>query len=79
MLLYYYYLADFDSTIVTVVSERFTRDDVEVSLEWIPDNSLCTYHIDVTPQPAFRMSLRRNSIHLKVEYNIMYNVSIVKV
>jgi hypothetical protein len=67
------------ATAVRVVSERFTRDDVEVSLEWIPENSLYTYHVDVTPQPAFRMNLRRNSIHLKVEYNILYNVSIVKV
>jgi hypothetical protein len=73
-------LADLDfqkSTTVRTVSEHFTRDDVEVSLEWVPENSLYTYHVDVTPQPAFRMNLRRNSIRLKVEYNILYNVSIV--
>jgi hypothetical protein len=32
---------------VRTISERFTRDDVEVSLEWIPENSLYTYHVDV--------------------------------
>jgi hypothetical protein len=42
------------------------------------DNSFYTYLVDVTPQPAFRMNLRGNSIRLKVEYNmIMYNVSIM--
>jgi hypothetical protein len=66
------------ATIVRVISERFNRDDVEVSLEWVPENSLYTYHVDVTPQPAFRMNLRRNSIRLEIEYNILYNVSIVK-
>jgi hypothetical protein len=71
--------SDFDSTIIRTISERFNRDDVEVSLEWVPDNSFYTYHVDVTPQPGFRMNLRRNSIRLKVEYNILYNVSIVKV
>jgi hypothetical protein len=73
-------LADLDfqkSTTVRTVSEHFTRDDVEVSLEWVPENSFYTYHVDVTPQPAFRMNLRRNSIRLEIEYNILYNVSIV--
>ena len=76
---YYYFLADFESIIVRTISEDFNRDDVEVSLEWVPDSSLHTYHVNITPQPAFSMKLKRNSIRLKVEYNVLYNVSIVTV
>ena len=72
-------LADFDSIMVRAISERFNKDDVEISLEWVPNNSFHTYHVNVTPQPVFNMKLKRNSIRLKVEYNILYNVSIVTV
>ena len=72
-------LADFDSIMVRSISEGFSSDNVEVSLEWVPDNSLHTYHVNVTPQPAFSMRLKRNSIRLKVEYSVLYNLSIVTV
>ena len=72
-------LTDFDSIMVRSISERSNRDDVEVFLEWVPDNSLYTYHVNITPQPAFSMRLKRNSIRLKVEYNVLYNMSIVTV
>ena len=72
-------LADFESIMVRAISEDFNRVNVEVFLEWVPDNSFHTYHVNVTPQPAFSMKLKRNSIHLKVEYNLLYNVSIVTV
>ena len=74
-----HYSVDFESIIVRAISEGFNRDDVEVSLEWVPDNSLHTYHVNITPQPAFSMRLKRNSFRLKVEYNVLYNVSIVTV
>ena len=64
---------------VRTIPEDFNRDNVEVTLEWVPDNSLYTYHVNITPQPAFSMRLKRNSIHLKVEYNVLYNVNIVTV
>ena len=76
---YYYFLADFESIMVRTISERFNRDDVEVTLEWVPDNSLHTYRVNITPQSAFSVRLKRNSISLKVEYNVLYNVSIVTV
>ena len=68
---------------VRAISECFNRDDVEVTLEWVPDSLLYTYHdiVNDTSQSAFSTSvkLKRNSIRLKVEYNILYNVSIVTV
>ena len=73
------FLTDFESIMVRTISEDFNRDNVEVSLEWVPDNSLHTYHVNVTPQPAFSMKLKRNSICLKIEYNVLYNMSIVTV
>ena len=72
-------LADFDSIMIRAISEHFNRDDVEVTLEWIPDNSLHTYHVIITAQPVFSMKLKRNSVRLKVEYNRLYNLSIVEV
>ena len=74
-------LTDFDSIVVRAISECFNRDNVEVTLEWIPDSLLHTYHdiVNDTPQPAFSVKLKRNSIGLKVEYNVLYNVSIVTV
>ena len=66
---------------VRAISEDFNRDNVEVTLEWIPDSLLYTYHdiVNDAPQSAFSMRLKRNSIHLKVEHNRLYNVSIVTV
>ena len=61
---------------VRAISEDFNGGNVEVFLEWVPDNSFHKYHVNITPQPAFSMKLQRNSIRLKVEYNVLYNVSI---
>ena len=76
------YLADIDlqPVIVRCVSEDFEGDGVVVTLEWIrgQENSLYTYHVDVTPQPPFIISLNRSSVQLKLLYNVPYNVSVVK-
>ena len=65
--------------IVRVVSEHFNRDDVKVSLEWIPENPLYSYHVHITPQPLFlTVNLSRSSVQLKVLYNVLYNLSVVK-
>ena len=50
-------LVDFESIMVRTISERFNRDNIEVILEWVPDNSFHTYHVNITPQPAFSMKL----------------------
>ena len=64
---------------VRVLSEHFNTNDVEVYLEWIPENILFTYHVDINPQPSSIMNLNKNSVCLRVKYNISYNVSITKV
>ena len=66
---------------VRAISEHFNRDNVEVTMEWVPESLLYTYHmhdiVNDTPQSAFNVKLKRHSIRLKVEYNVLYNVSIV--
>ena len=64
---------------VRVLSDHFNTNDVELYLEWIPENILFTYQVDITPQPSSIMNVNKSSAHLRVEYNISYNVSITKV
>ena len=72
-------MADLDFQQIMTVREHFNTNDVEIYLEWIPENVLFTYHVDINPQPSSIMNLNKSSVCLRVEYNISYNVSIMKV
>lgn len=73
-------LADVDlqPVVVRFMLKAFERNGVVVSLEWIPENSLYSYYVLIIPQPSFIIRLNRSSVQLKVLYNVLYNVSVVK-
>ena len=56
--------------------EEFDNDIVTVSLEWAEESSLYTYHVNITPYLPHNFS-GSTKIHLKVPYNIAYNVSVI--
>ena len=61
---------------VTVLSAQYERHGVVVTLEWTQESSLYSYSVSVVPQlePRFNGSTR---VQLIVNYDILYNVSIV--
>ena len=62
-----------------IVAEQFRTDNITITLEWAKENSLYSYNITVLPYLLLQLNSSEiyTNVRFEVQYNTVYNVSIL--